>query len=194
MANYGGTDRTGYGPAWRRQHNQTLPGERTAADLALVNEQRRKMGLPPLGGPAQRTAMPGNPGPSRPFIPGTGFPGGPPLGGGGPGRRIEGPGFDPYAGGVGPMQGEPGAAPPGAQQGAGLGSLQLPQLLALRAMFAKATGQQGRPAMPAMPVQRSVLPQLHQAVPVRAHVRIVPPRPALGPQNLPSHLRGAYPA
>lgn len=45
------------GPYWRRQQHNTLPGERTAAELALVNAQRARLGLPPLGGPTQRTAV-----------------------------------------------------------------------------------------------------------------------------------------
>lgn len=41
------------GPYWRRQYGTTLPGEQTAAELAATNAQRARLGLPPLGGPAQ---------------------------------------------------------------------------------------------------------------------------------------------
>lgn len=197
MANYGGTDPGRTGPYWRRQQHTTLPGERTGSELAAINALRAKMGLPPLGGPAQHTgrvAMPFDPGPPRPFDPGTGFPGGRPIGPPPEGYpRGAAPSGSPGHEALGqhpPAYGIPEGPPPGVQPG-GLGQLQLPQLLALKAMLAKAQGQQARPALPA---QRSVLPQLHQAVPVKAHVRIVPPRPALGAGNLPSHLRGAYPA
>ena len=39
------------GPYWRRQLGATLPGERTAAELAQINALRRKQGLPAEGGP-----------------------------------------------------------------------------------------------------------------------------------------------
>lgn len=44
----GGGGRTG--PYWRRQLGITLPGERTGAELSIINQLRAKQGLPPEGG------------------------------------------------------------------------------------------------------------------------------------------------
>lgn len=44
------------GPYWRRLQHRTLPGERTLEELQLVNALRARLGLPPEGGPAVRSA------------------------------------------------------------------------------------------------------------------------------------------
>jgi hypothetical protein len=131
------------GPYWRRQQGTTLPGERTGAQLALLNAQRARLGLPPLGGPGGGvSAIPAG------EIPGLGSP-------------------------------QPRSADP-------VQALPTPQLIALRAMLAKAAGQQPRQAQPA--AQPGILPQLqHRVVQVRPHTRIVAPRPALSAANLPSY-------
>lgn len=66
----GGGGRTG--PYWRRQLGMTLPGERTGAQLALINQLRAKQGLPGLGGPVgenTRFITPGQGGPGRQMLP-----------------------------------------------------------------------------------------------------------------------------
>jgi hypothetical protein len=68
MALYGPESGGRKGPYWRRQLGITLPGERTGQELAAVNAQRARLGLPPLGGPAQIGPMPGRP--RRPGFPG----------------------------------------------------------------------------------------------------------------------------
>lgn len=137
------------GPYWRRQMGTTLPGERTGAQLQLINLARQRLGLPPIGGP----------GPGRPANPvdGPQRPGPPPLRQANPGMpherfpepslRTAEPGMpherfpaptlrqaNPVGGGptfgqgmnefdpnagVDPMAGEPGAAPPGMVGGEG---------------------------------------------------------------------------
>lgn len=92
----------------------------------------------------------------------------------------------------GPSQLQPAMGPPRPVLGpqpdpppeAGLHQLPLPQLLALKAMLAQATG--GRRAAPAQP-ERGILPQLHRVVQVRPHSRIVQNRSALA-----GHLPGPY--
>lgn len=64
MANIAGGDAGRTGPYWRRQMGTTLPGERTAPELQLINRLRQKQGLPPIGGPVgddTRFAQPGRP-------------------------------------------------------------------------------------------------------------------------------------
>lgn len=54
-ANDAGGGRTG--PYWRRQMGTTLPGERTQAQLNLINKLLARRGLPPMGG-QRRAIMP----------------------------------------------------------------------------------------------------------------------------------------
>lgn len=51
MANVYGDSGGRTGPYWRRQLGTTLPGERTGAQLHILNMARARLGLPPLGGP-----------------------------------------------------------------------------------------------------------------------------------------------
>lgn len=53
MANAYGDTGGRSGPYWRRQMGTTLPGERTGAQLHILNMARARLGLPPLGGPRQ---------------------------------------------------------------------------------------------------------------------------------------------
>jgi hypothetical protein len=53
------------GPYWRRQLGTTLPGERTGQELNLINNLRRKAGLPPLGGAVGENTRFASPAPDR---------------------------------------------------------------------------------------------------------------------------------
>jgi hypothetical protein len=82
---------------------------------------------------------------------------------------VHGPGVLPTDGRVAIPEGPPPGVAAGPATGAGPS---LTQLLALKAMFAQATGQQ--PSSPAPP-SRGVLPQLHRTVQVRPHTRVLRP-------------------
>ena len=57
MANIAGGGGGRTGPYWRRQLGTTLPNERTAAQLRLINALHKRMGQPLEGGPAKLQQM-----------------------------------------------------------------------------------------------------------------------------------------
>lgn len=176
MANYGGSGGGRSGPQWRRQTGTTLPGERTGPELQLINRLRAKAGLPALGGPVGENTRFAHPAgaPDRPGVAGPG-------------------GFHPIdpvdpngaGGGVDPMFGEPGAAPPGLQQGGAVGGfegpLPNPQQGDLRtALLSRLQGQGPQPGTSAAALyhflQRTQQQRQPQAGPRRP---ILPPRRAV---------------